>query len=221
MEATPTVLLAMWASGLAAGGAAVAWWDVVGRGYVWLSAGVAALVGVGLALVEPGLAPWVGSAAAVTAAFGAAHRRLVSGLLGVAAILLLMAGLTDSPVVPLLTGAVLLGFVTTEMMLGHWFLVDPTLPRWSLNRLAGIGGIGLIADVVFLSAAGAASGGVSDPVLGWAYLALTVMTALLVVGVYLSLREPSYTGVMAATGLSYLAVLTSFGVAVLGRMLVG
>jgi len=45
------------------------------------------------------------------------------------------------------------------------------------------------------------------------------MTFLLVVAVWYSLQEPSYTGVMAATGLSYLAVLTAFGVAVLGRLL--
>ncbi|NND02025.1 MAG: hypothetical protein HKN91_04500, partial [Acidimicrobiia bacterium] len=133
--------------------------------------------------------------------------------------LLLAAGMVDSGVVPLVTGAVFLGFDTTEMMLGHWFLVDPTLPRWSLNRLAIIGGAGLVADVIFLTLAGAGTGGTGDPVLGMAYIALTVMTALLLVGVYLSLREPSYTGVMAATGLSYLAVLVAFGVAVVGRML--
>ena len=41
-----------------------------------------------------------------------------------------------------------------------------------------------------------------------------------IAGVIFSLKEPGYAGVMAATGLSYLAVLTAFGVAVLGRMLV-
>ena len=210
----------MWAAGLAAGGALVAWWDVVGRGYVWLTSSVVVLVGVGLALVEPGVAPWIGTGLAAAAVFVASKRTFVAGLLAASAVFLLIAGTVDSPIVPLVTGAVFLGLVTTEMMLGHWFLVDPTLPRWSLNRLALIGGGGLLADVIYLTLSGAGSGGADDPVLGMAYVALTVMTALLMVGVYFSLREPSYTGVMAATGLSYLAVLTAFGVAVVGRMIV-
>jgi hypothetical protein len=50
--------------------------------------------------------------------------------------------------------------------------------------------------------------------------AVTIMTGLLVTGVWFSLKEPSYSGVMAATGLSYLGVLTAFGVVVAGRLLV-
>jgi hypothetical protein len=41
------------------------------------------------------------------------------------------------------------------------------------------------------------------------------------VAVLLSIRVPSYTGVMAATGLSYLAVLTSLGSVLLGRAVIG
>ncbi len=52
MEATPTVVLAMWAGGLAAGGALVIWWRVVGRGYLWLTGSVVALVGLALALTS-------------------------------------------------------------------------------------------------------------------------------------------------------------------------
>lgn len=197
----------------------VAWWDVVGRGYVWLTASVVALVGLGLALIEPGLLPWTGTALAGVALLVAGKREAVVAVLGASAVALLLTGTSDSTLLPLFTGAAFLGFVTTEMMLGHWFLVDPTLPRWSLNRLALIGGGGLLADVALAMASGAASGGADDPVLGWAFVALAAMTTLLVAGVYFSLREPSYTGVMAATGLSYLAVLTAFGVAVVGRML--
>ena len=51
-------------------------------------------------------------------------------------------------------------------------------------------------------------------------IALTVMTALLIAAVWFSLREPGYSGVMAATGLSYLGLLTTFGVIVVGRLLV-
>jgi hypothetical protein len=38
--------------------------------------------------------------------------------------------------------------------------------------------------------------------------------------VWSSLGEAGYSGVMAATGLSYLAVLTAAGAAVIGRLLV-
>ena len=139
----------MWASGLAAGGAVVAWWNVVGKGYVWLTASVVALVGVALALVEPGVVPWVGTALAATAVFFAGNRQVVTGLLAGSAVALLFVGTVDASLIPLITGAVFLGFVTTEMMLGHWFLVDPTLPRWSLNRLALIGGGGLLGSLTF------------------------------------------------------------------------
>ncbi len=58
-----------------------------------------------------------------------------------------------------------------------------------------------------------------DAVIGWAFVALALMSTLLAVAVWFALREPSYAGVMAATGLSYLAVLTVFGTVVTGRVL--
>lgn len=220
MEATPTVVLAMWAAGLAAGGALVVWWRVVGRGYVWLTGGIVALVGVALALTSDSAWAWIGTALGPAAVVVAGRSQVAAALLAAGAVLLTIPGLDDSPVMPLVTGAVFLGGVTTEMMLGHWFLVDPKLPRWSLNRLAVVGGIGLVLDAGYLLTQGLIAGAGADAILGWAYAALTLMTALLIVGVIFSLKEPSYTGVMAATGLSYLAVLTAFGVAVVGRMLV-
>ena len=220
MEATPTVVLAMWAAGLAAGGALVVWWRVVGRGYLWLTGGVVAMVGLALALTSGSAVAWVGTVLSLAAIIMAGRPQAAAGLLAAAAVMLTIPGLDDSPIVPLITGAVFLGGVTTEMMLGHWFLVDPKLPRWSLNRLAVVGGIGLALDAAYLLTQGLVSGATDDAIFGWAYAALAVMTALLIVGVIFSLKEPSYTGVMAATGLSYLAVLTAFGVAVVGRMLI-
>lgn len=220
MEATPTVLMSMWAAGLAAGGALVMWWRVVGRGYVSLTGGVVVLVGAVLGLITGDLWPWAATALAAATVFTASRPLVTSGILAVAALLFIVAGLPDSAPLPLITGAVFLGGVTTEMILGHWFLIDPQLPRWALSRLALVGAIGLGLDLGYLLSDGLISGASGDPILGWAYGALTVMTTILIVGVILSLKEPSYTGVMAATGLSYLAVLTAFGVAVVGRMLV-
>jgi hypothetical protein len=45
-------------------------------------------------------------------------------------------------------------------------------------------------------------------------------SVVLLAGVIGSLRYPAYAGVMAATGLSYLAVLTTLGGVFLGRVLV-
>ena len=61
--------------------------------------------------------------------------------------------------------------------------------------------------------------GWEDQVLGWAMLVLAATTILLTVAVWFALNEPSYPGVMAATGLSYLAILTAIGAVVAGRAL--
>ncbi len=209
----------MWGSGLAAGGALVALWRVVGRGYVWLSTAVIGLVGSSLVAITGDPLAWLGTVAALVAALVAVRPGAVAAAFTIATVLFVGAGLVDSPLIPLVTGAGFLGAVTTEMMLGHWFLVDPQLPRRPLSRLALIGAGGLAIDVCYLATQGLVSGATAEPILAWAYLALTLMTGLLLAGVVFALKEPSYSGVMAATGLSYLAVLTSFGVVVLGRML--
>jgi hypothetical protein len=114
-------------------------------------------------------------------------------------------------------GAVALGGVSSEMLLGHWYLVDPKLPRWPLRRLAVAGAVGIALDAVAVQAAGRAQVVVSPVVL----LALAITTVVLMVAVWFSLKGRSYTGVMAATGLSYLATLTALGAVVLGRANVG
>jgi hypothetical protein len=101
------------------------------------------------------------------------------------------------------------------MLLGHWYLVDPRLPRWTLNGLAFVGIFGLVADAVVLAVAGLPSSGAT--IAFWVLMATSVT---LMAGVIGSLRYPAYAGVMAATGLSYLAVLTTLGGVFLGRVLV-
>ena len=116
------------------------------------------------------------------------------------------------------TGAVALGGVTDEMLLGHWYLVDPRLPRWALRKLDMAAIVALVLDGVVLVLAGAAQ---DLGVVAWAWLALLALTVLLMVGVWFSIGEQGYNGIMAATGLSYLAVLTALGAVVAGRALIG
>ena len=114
------------------------------------------------------------------------------------------------------TAALSLGGVSGEMLLGHWYLIDPSLPRWTLRTLAGAGIIGLVADSLGLAVLGVLPGG-----LGTVALWILITTSIVImIGVLGSLRYTAYSGVMAATGLSYLAVLTTLGATFLGRALV-
>ena len=134
------------------------------------------------------------------------------------AVFLAAASVPDGGLAGTLSGALLLGGITGEMLLGHWFLIDPTLPRWTLKRLAAAGAAGVVADaaVVIIVEGGA---GFGEEVVGWAFIVLALTTFVLLVAVWFALNEPSYQGVMAATGLSYLAILTAIGAAASGRAL--
>ncbi len=218
IELSPALFLTTWASGLAAVAAVVAWWRVVGPGFGWLSATVTALFGgIGWG-VGGGWAAALGTGAALLGIVLARRPRPSAAALGVAAVFYAVASLADGGLAGTLSGAVLLGGVTGEMLLGHWYLIDPTLPRWALKRLAAVGAAGVVADAVVIGVdAGADWDG---QVVGWAFLVLAITTLVLMVAVWFALNEPSYPGVMAATGLSYLAILTAIGAAAAGRALV-
>lgn len=218
MEVTPALVLAMWTAGMAGGAAIVSHWAIVGPGYGWLASAVVVLVGGATALAGDSQVGLVATLAALAAGVAARRHRVAALLFGAAGVGFLAVAFEDGGVLVAITGAALLGGMTSEMLLGHWFLVDPQLPRWALQRLDLGAGVGLIAEVALLAALGAFGG--EDGVMIGAVAALTVMTALLVTAVWFSLREPGYSGVMAATGLSYLGVLTAFGVVVVGRLLV-
>lgn len=211
---SPTLFLAMWAGGIAIGTGWVALLRIVGAGYLWVAGGTALLAGafaaiggpwalaatgmlvVGIILARrPSLA---GTAFAVSGAFYLAQALPVAGLLFT------------------LTGALALGATMCEMLLGHWYLVDPTLPREPLRRLAAFGVGGLLIDMGLVMAT---VGSDVVFVLRWSHLGLASMSVLLMVGVWFSLKEKGYQGVMAATGLSYLAILTSLGAVAVGRVL--
>jgi len=59
-----------------------------------------------------------------------------------------------------------------------------------------------------------------DTALGIGFVVMAVATVVLMAAVVGALREEGYSGVMAATGLSYLALLTAIGAVVVGRLLV-
>ena len=58
-----------------------------------------------------------------------------------------------------------------------------------------------------------------DGVLGWFWLASAVVTGVLALVTRAALKERSYSAVMAATGLMYLAILTAFCTDIIGRAL--
>ena len=201
---------------MAAVSAVVARWQVVGPGFGWLSGSTTLLFG-GVGWLAGG--GWTaGVATAATGAGIVLARRPPAAVAAyaVAAFFYLGSAIPDGGLIASLTGAVALGGVTGEMILGHWYLIDPTLPRWALKRLAIAGAVGIGADAVVL---------LLDPgfsfqdetVIAWAFVVLALASLALMVAVRLALNEPSYPGVMAATGLSYLASLTTIGAAVAGR----
>ncbi|HVR32062.1 MAG TPA: hypothetical protein VMS74_05060 [Acidimicrobiia bacterium] len=213
MTFDPVLLLSMWAAGLAACAALVAWWKVSRTGYLWLAAAVVVLVGLAAGLAD-GVAA-VGIGLAVLGGLAAKRPPLAGAAFAASAVAFLVVGLERDSLLPVLAGSAALGGITAEMLLGHWYLVDPKLPRWALRRLDVIGGLGVVAEI----AVAVASGSLRSPatLLGLAYLMLAALTLLLTVGVWYSLKEKGYEGVMAATGLSYLATLTVLGTTFLAR----
>ncbi|MEX1104577.1 MAG: hypothetical protein WEB78_00115 [Ilumatobacteraceae bacterium] len=123
-----------------------------------------------------------------------------------------------------LAGAAFLGSVTDAMLLGHWYLVQPGLPRRHLNEIVrALGLVWPIEVVALLLPVGMVSvwnGNVDDGwngTLGWFWAACAITTLVLVFVTRAALRERYYSAVMAATGLLYLAILTAFGTDLVAR----
>ncbi len=123
-----------------------------------------------------------------------------------------------------LVGAAFLGAITDAMLLGHWYLVQPGLPRRRLNELvdavAVIWPIEVIALLIPTGMVSVWTGSIDDGwggMLGWMWAACAVTTIVLVVVTKAALRERQYSAVMAATGLLYLAILTAFGTDLVAR----
>lgn len=127
-------------------------------------------------------------------------------------------------VVRTVVGAVFLGAITDAMLLGHWYLVQPGLPRGLLNELVSVTKYVLPVEVAAMllptGMFSVLSGRISDGwngTLGYFWVACAVTTLILCMVTQRALREKYYSAVMAATGLLYLAILTAFGTDLVAR----
>ena len=110
----------------------------------------------------------------------------------------------------------LVSSVFSSMMIGHWFLVDPTIERIGMKNISKFSsGLSiLLAFLVFINIYESSSmffSSVSENLLKNVVIFLYLSSALLSFGSLKSLQEKSYTGVMASTGLSYLALIVALG----------
>lgn len=126
----------------------------------------------------------------------------------------------------ILAGAAFLGAVTDAMLLGHWYLVQPGLPRAPLLELvrwlAIIWPFEVVALLLPTGMFSVLSGTIDDGyngTLGWYWVVSALGTIVLCVVTRAALRERYYSAVMAATGLLYLAILTAFSTDLVARAL--
>jgi hypothetical protein len=146
------------------------------------------------------------------------------GSVGLIAAAVDAGGNTATALLRTLIGAAFIGAITDAMLLGHWYLVQPGLPRkllnemvtalqvlWPLEVIVMLLPVGMIAVIV---------GDVDDGwggLLGWMWLGCAVTTIVLIFVTKAALKERYYSAVMAATGLLYLAILTAFGMDIIAR----
>ena len=103
----------------------------------------------------------------------------------------------------------LISGVFSLMMIGHWFLVDPTISKEGMKKIAIVTSLQSLALIPLVQFDFINSGIV--PIYKLVIICLYATTSILAFASYKSLNEKSYTGVMAATGLSYLSLIVSIG----------
>jgi hypothetical protein len=125
-----------------------------------------------------------------------------------------------------LVGAAFLGAISDAMLLGHWYLVQPGLPRAPILELVRWNALVWPFELgVMLWPTGMVSvlnGTIDDNyngLLGWFWLTCSISTIVLIGVTRAALKERAYSAVMAATGLLYLAILTAFGMDLVARAL--
>ncbi len=110
--------------------------------------------------------------------------------------------------------ALLPSAVFSLMMIGHWFLVDPTIKRNGMKNIALFSTFlaFLLCLLVMVNFYETNESFFNFGISSSLKLVITLLYAsasLLSFGSYKSLNEKSYTGVMASTGLSYLSLIVS------------
>lgn len=148
----------------------------------------------------------------------------VIGVVGLVAAGLGAGGNDAVAILRTVVGAAFLGAITDAMLLGHWYLVQPGLPRSLLNELVAVTKYVLPLEVVVMllptGMISVLNGSINDGwggTLGYFWIACAVTTGILCVVTQRALREKYYSAVMAATGLLYLAILTAFGTDIVAR----
>jgi hypothetical protein len=146
------------------------------------------------------------------------------GLIGLVAAGIAAGDPTALSVARTVVGAAFLGAVTDAMLLGHWYLVQPGMPRGPLLELIRyLAATWPLEVAVMLWPTGMVSvinGSIDDGyngILGWMWIACAISTIALVGVTRAALKERQYSAVMAATGLLYLAILTAFGTDLVAR----
>lgn len=222
----PQFLLLACLTGLAGVGVMVARWRVVHHIFGSIVAGVigaGTVVGIIFGL---GYWGWLMVAGALLAGIGGSRLGwAIAGFSIAGGAGFLMAAQPDFLPQPFpvhwglaLTGSLAMGGVSGEMMLAHFYFVNPTLPRWPLRRLALVSMVGLLIDMALLIAGGGEQWGQASGVVWAVFAGLWLTSMVLLALVWFALDQRAYSGVMSATGLSYLSIMTSLGVVYLGRL---
>ena len=146
------------------------------------------------------------------------------GIVGLVAASLEAGGNTAVALLRTLIGAAFIGAISDGMLLGHWYLVQPGLPRKLLNEMvSALAWLWPFEVAAMLLPTGMISvwlGTVDDGwggLLGWMWGMCAITTIILVMVTKAALKERAYSAVMAATGLLYLAILTGFGTDIVAR----
>ena len=223
----------MWAVGMAVVVSVLTVQGLVTAGYARFAGAVVAVVGL-LAYGAGGRGRWATALFALLAALGAvargvpglgALRPYATGPAAVVGVVVLgaVAGPGWAGAIRGVVGAFWLGAVTDAMILGHWYLIDPKLPRASIQALTRVCAVTLalqgLATLLpprsLLGAFGTARAAYAS-----AWCGLAVLGGVLLLLVSRALRAEGYPPLMSATGLLYLATLVAFAVAVTSRLAV-
>ena len=146
------------------------------------------------------------------------------GTVGLIAVALDTGGNTGVALARTLVGAAFLGALSDSMLLGHWYLTQPGLPRQLINEivnaLAWLWPLELFVLLLPTGMIAVLTGAVDDGwggLLGWMWVTCAVSTLVLIFVTKAALKERYYSAVMAATGFLYLAILMGFGMDIVAR----